>query len=335
MTRNSLNALLELLPRSPSINSKHSSFNDIFRSSRLGTLYNLSKKDQSYYGRHQQPHPEHQVISSYNAAHRRGEWGLKRPLPLVRDSHIVINQLDTEERQTPFYFAADKPKFVKRIQEMSIVLEPWDKTPTREQERLREIVSRRPRSLLRDGHPQWNRSNVDESGLRLITLSANKLRAYFDTINNKLNRKRFKEAQLESGKLEPGIWDESSDSFTQLVQSYLDISLDAPPFQTHPTAGLTYASKGFHPSPSARSNDYQTWFGAPRLGRCQGLKKPGNEGEAVLVHGIAARVKRGSPLIYDRKERVRVKVESAQINPFGQLEVTVSTPWPTSQSNDK
>ena len=332
MARNSLNVLLELLPGSPSIHSKHSSFNDIFRSSRLGTLYNLSKKDQSFYGRHQQPHPEHQVISSFNAAHRRGEWGLKRPLPPVRDSHIVINQLDTEERQTPFYFAAEKPKFIRRIQEMSIVLEPSDKTPAREQKRLRELVPRRPRSLLQDGHPQWNLSNVDESGLRLLTLSANKLRAYFDAINNKANRKRFKEAQLESQ-----ILDETSDSFTELVQGYLDVSLDAPPFQTHPTAGLTYASKGFQPGHASRSDDYRTWFGAPRLGRCQRIKRPGNEveGGAVLVHGIVARVKHGSPLIYDRKERIAVRVESSQVNPFGRLEVTVSTPWPTNQSKDK
>jgi hypothetical protein len=47
--------------------------------------------------------------------------GLKRPLPPVKDIHIVVNQLDTEERQTPYYFAMEKPKFVKRIQEMSIV----------------------------------------------------------------------------------------------------------------------------------------------------------------------------------------------------------------------
>jgi Mitochondrial ribosomal protein subunit len=332
--RGSLNAVLEFLPTTPSINSKHTSFNDIFRSSRLGTLYNLSKRDQLFYARHQQPFPKHQVISSFNAAHRRGEWGLKRPLPPVKDSHIVVNQLDTEERQTPYYFATEKPKFVKRIQEMSIVLEPVGKRPAREQEKLREQISRKPRSLLQDTHPQWNRSIGDEDGPRVLVLSSNKLRGYIDSISNRRNRNRFRDAQ---DRLQPKIIDQSSDGFSQLVQGYLDISLDAPPFKTHPTAGLTYAAKGFLPIPTAHQNDYRLWIGGSRLGRCVRIKGHVNEleGGAALINGMVARMKRGSMVVRDRKELIRLKVETAQINPFGRLEVTVSTPWSAGEYHRK
>jgi hypothetical protein len=201
-----------------------------------------------------------------------------------------------------------------------------DKRPAREQEKLRERISRKPRSLLHDTHPQWNRSIGDEDGPRVLTLSSNKLRGYLDSISNRRNRKRFRDAQ---NRLQPKIIDQSSDGFSQLVQGYLDISLDAPPFKTHPTAGLTYAAKGFLALPTAHQDDYRLWIGSSRLGRCVRIKGNVNEleGGAALINGIVARMKRGSVVVRDRKELVRLKVEKAQINPFGRLEVTVSTPW--------
>src|SRR5271154_6221920 len=95
-------SLLKLLPQTPSIRSTHKSFNDVFRSSRLATIQNISSQDPSFYTRHRQHHPKHQVISSFNAAHRWGDWGLKRPFPPVKAAHIIVPEFATQERQTPY-----------------------------------------------------------------------------------------------------------------------------------------------------------------------------------------------------------------------------------------
>jgi hypothetical protein len=49
-----------------------------------------------------------------------------------------------------------------------------------------------------------------------------------------------------------------------------------------------------------------------------------NTFHTALVYGIVAKVERGQKFVPDRSELVALKVESANINPFGRLEVTMA-----------
>lgn len=317
-------SLLKLLPETPSIRSKHKSFNDVFRSSRLATIQNLSSEDPQFYTRHIQYHPKHQVISSFNAAHRRGDWGLKRPLPPVKDAHIIVSEFDTQERQTPYTFATEKPRFVRRMKEFGLVLSvpAFDNTLAKNLEyRLPERQARRPRSPLEHLHPQWNRSSGNETGPRILTLSVSEFRKYLRNISGK-------RAGLDATRLRLGISDNQSDAAKQLVQAYLDIPLHRPAYQTHPTAGLTYSGPGSIPSSLIGTRgDAQTMAGGPRLGRII-KQKSGAPAVSIfhiaLVYGIVARVDKGPKVVPDRSEQVALKVESSHVNPFGRLEVVMS-----------
>ena len=315
--------LLQLLPQTPSIRSKHKSFNEIFRSSRLATIQNISSDDPSFYTRHRQHYPKHQVISSFNAAHRWGDWGLKRPFPPVKDAHIIVTEFDTQERQTPYTFATEKPRFVRRMKEFGLVLRvPVSDTRLAKtlEYRLPERQSRRPRSPLQHLHPQWIRGSGNETGPRILTLSRYEFRKFLRSIDGK-------RTELDATRSRLGVTDSQSDATKQLVQACLDIPLHKPIYQTHPTAGLTYSTNGSMPSTRfGTRSDAWTMIGGPRPGRL--LKpKPGpgtNSFHIALVYGIVAKVERGQKFVPDRSETVALKVESANVNPFGRLELTMS-----------
>ena len=316
-------SLLQLLPQTPSIRSTHKSFNNVFRSSRLATIQNISSQDPSFYTRHRQHHPRHQVISSFNAAHRWGDWGLKRPFPLVKDAHIIVTEFDTQERQTPYTFATEKPRFVRRMREFGLILEvPISDTRLSKtlEYRLPERQARRPRSPLQHLHPQWLRGSGNETGPRILTLSAYEFRKFLRTIEGK-------RAELDASRLRLGITDNQSEATKQLVQACLDLPLRKPIYQTHPTAGLSYSIKGSIPStPAGTKSDTRTMIGGTRPGRLLKLKAGPvmNTFHTALVYGIVAKVEKGQRFSPDRSEPVALKVESANVNPFGRLELTMS-----------
>ena len=316
-------SLLQLLPQSPSIRSRHKSFNDIFRSSRLASIQNISPEEPSFYNRHRQYHPKHQVISSFNAAHRWGDWGLKRPFPPVKDPHIVVTEFDTQERQTPYTFGSEKLRFVRRMQEFGLVLEVpiSDTRLSRTLEyRLPERQSRRPRSPLQHLHPQWVRGSGNETGPRILTLSAYEFRKFLRTIDGK-------RGELDTTRLRLGITDNQSEATKQLVQAVLDLPLHKPVYQTHPTAGLSYSTRGSLPStPFGTKSDTRIMKGGTRPGRLLKPKiGPGvSTFHTALVYGIVAKVEGGLKFVPDRSEAVALKVEVANVNPFGRLELIMS-----------
>src|SRR6202021_1775194 len=159
-----------------------------FRGSRLATIPKVTSQPPSYFTRHQQFYPQHQVISSFNSAHRRGDWGLKRPLPPVKDANIISSELDTQERQTPFTFATEKPRFIKRMTEFGLELKvpatdaQWAKAPDYS---LAERQSRRPRSPLEHLHPQWNRKTGAETGPWILGLSSTEFSRFLRNVSDK------------------------------------------------------------------------------------------------------------------------------------------------------
>src|SRR5579859_2436543 len=229
--------LLETLPKSSS-RCQHKSFADVFRSSRLATLPKITNDPPNYFTRHQHPYPRHQVITAFNSAHRRGDWGLKRPLPPVKDANIVIEELDTIERQTPYVFASEKPRFVRRMKEYGLVLTTPDEDTENSkghQYNLNERVSRRKQSPLEDYHPQWNRKAGGESGPWVLGLKDKQYTQYLRDISER--REELTGTQQQDPETE-------AYRLRDKVRASLDVPVHQPAYKTHATAGLTYSAPG-------------------------------------------------------------------------------------------
>ncbi|KAK1767990.1 mitochondrial ribosomal protein MRP51 [Phialemonium atrogriseum] len=69
--------------------------------------------------------PTHQVITTPNSSRKRGDWGLKRPLPLKSTTKtstpmLRIKQVDSVEHITDFSSAADHGMSLRKWQDMNI-----------------------------------------------------------------------------------------------------------------------------------------------------------------------------------------------------------------------
>ncbi|KAG9244686.1 mitochondrial ribosomal protein MRP51 [Calycina marina] len=83
------------------------------------------------------PHPMHQAITTTPKSLHRGDWGLKRPLPLrattkTSTPHLRIESIDTFEHITDFKSAADHTITLKKWQELNLPL----MTPARREKNL-------------------------------------------------------------------------------------------------------------------------------------------------------------------------------------------------------
>ena len=313
-------AVLSKSPVSSSLRSQHKSFNDIFRSSRLATIPKpLTSDPPTFYARHQQPHPQHQVLSSFNAAHQRGDWGLKRPLPPVKDAHIIVSEIDSQERQTPFTFATEKPRFIRRMREFGLVLKlPRSDAASAQgsQYWLAERRNRRPRSILEHFHPQWNRLSGIESGPWITGLSRNQFTKYLNDIASK-------RSEIAALRAKHGLTDDNERA-KHLVQAYLDIPINQPQYVTHATAGLSYSAGGSMPStPVGVKADPATMAGGLRAGRIINGKSSGTIFNA-LTHGVVANVENSFSSHADRAVPAGLIPSFASISRQGRLELSVT-----------
>jgi hypothetical protein len=303
--------VLGLLPDSPSVRSQHKSFADIFRGSRLAAVPKVTDEPAMYLQRHQQYFPKQQVLTSFQSAHRRGEWGLKRPLPPVKNANIIVTEIDTQERQTPYIFAAEKMRFVRKMREFGLELKvPTDDAYVAQAPDywLSERQARRLRSPLAHLHPQWNRNTGGETGPWILGLKSRQFSQFLETV-------AAKRGELHAARMRLGISERQSDRAKQLVQACLDIPPFKPAYITHATAGLTYSAGGSMPSPLAQT--------PPRRGRVNRVAplSPAN----ILTHGIVARLENsGNMRTPSREQPVAVHPVSATIGRSGRLEVSVS-----------
>jgi Mitochondrial ribosomal protein subunit len=79
------------------------------------------------------PYPTHQVISTPESSRARGDWGLKRPLPLKKtafttEAAIRLNAIDTFEQITDFDSAQDHAKSFRKLQELHLALQRPDRS---------------------------------------------------------------------------------------------------------------------------------------------------------------------------------------------------------------
>ncbi|EPS44896.1 hypothetical protein H072_1111 [Dactylellina haptotyla CBS 200.50] len=69
------------------------------------------------------PYPTHQAITTPDSSRRRGDWGLKRPIPRkVESTYIRYNNIDTMEHMTKIESSHDTVLTLKKWQEMDIPL---------------------------------------------------------------------------------------------------------------------------------------------------------------------------------------------------------------------
>lgn len=73
-----------------------------------------------------------QVYSSHGGHLHRGNWGLKRPLPIRRrNAHITVKAVDSREEQTEWKFSDKEARFTKMWEEVGVTPElvegPWQK----------------------------------------------------------------------------------------------------------------------------------------------------------------------------------------------------------------
>ncbi len=71
------------------------------------------------------PYPTHQVITTLSTSRKRGDWGLKRPLPLrstTTTTHpmLRIKAVDTSEQITDYASATDHGMTLKKFQELGM-----------------------------------------------------------------------------------------------------------------------------------------------------------------------------------------------------------------------
>ncbi|KAK3352281.1 mitochondrial ribosomal protein MRP51 [Lasiosphaeria hispida] len=77
--------------------------------------------------------PTHQVITTLNSSRQRGDWGLKRPLPLwtttkSTNAMLRVKKIDTIEDITDFSSATDQGLTLRKFQELNIPLTVPDNT---------------------------------------------------------------------------------------------------------------------------------------------------------------------------------------------------------------
>lgn len=71
------------------------------------------------------PYPTHQIIATSDASRSRGDWGLKRPLPMkstFKSRGIRMHSLDTTDEITEFENARDHLMTLKKLQELNLSL---------------------------------------------------------------------------------------------------------------------------------------------------------------------------------------------------------------------
>ncbi|KAJ3557010.1 hypothetical protein NM688_g1709 [Phlebia brevispora] len=96
-----------------------------------------------------------QVWTTFGGDAARGNWGLKRPLPLrKRAAHISISAVDTKEQQTVWKHAGTSRRFVKMWDEVGIQPKTRDENTPRADLVDSDFVTKE------DGAKPWTRNNA-------------------------------------------------------------------------------------------------------------------------------------------------------------------------------
>jgi Mitochondrial ribosomal protein subunit len=329
-----IGSIFKSLPETPPCRNRHHSFTDVFRSSRLASVQHLDDYVPPFKARHAQLYPLRQVISSFNAAQRRGDWGLKRPLPQVNNANINVHNIDSQDREAPFTFATEKARFVERMTELGLVLEvpALDITAAKPGTyHLEQRQARRQVSPLEHLHPQWTRPSGTETGPRVLTLPSKKYKRYLRNVSHgrpefeaMLAKYNIRDFQITSTTAKEAAREKEMARAKQLVRAHLDLASSKPTYKTHPTAGLVYMTKGYMPSTTdGTKSNARTMVGKGRkIADWTALLDPPSA--LVLFHGTVASMNKKLDDVPDRDEPVDMRVTSATVSREGRLEIAVA-----------
>ncbi|KAI5783914.1 mitochondrial ribosomal protein MRP51, partial [Peziza echinospora] len=209
--------------------------------------------------------PTQQAISTPSSSHSRGDWGLKRNLPLkVTQKYLKYNELDTIEHRTTFESAHGEVMALRRWQEMDIPLtlpsegghtdETLSPSARRAQALKNHPTARQNASLTKWRYESPYLQNLPPRALRAWLLK--KVRPRREEFITFLKRNEYLQAssKLSSGapNHEPTAKDLADIKIDlaklrndplvleSLITAFLDLPKNSPPPATHPSAGLQY-----------------------------------------------------------------------------------------------
>ncbi|KAL7272684.1 hypothetical protein RUND412_004493 [Rhizina undulata] len=302
------------------------------------------------------PYPTMQAIATPPASHARGEWGLKRDLPLkTKNVYLRYKDLDTLEHFTTFESAHDDVFTLRKWQEMDIPLTKSPLLPGK------STSFEYPETVF-DGnmetHPetyQW-RYNAP----LLSSMTPGELQAFIKKhvkprrtefslfVTKAAQRKKLSQEykkmdiappESELAKIEELRVGDPADllplrndpvELQRMVASFLGLPVDVAPYRVHPSAGLHYTRSAAYLPNDPHHGPQQ--IPRPILGRH--LNFAPQVGMLVGVGGIVAKVddsstiNRGGPRNENRFSTSHYSPHKAFIDSNGRINLTVSPAEP-------
>ncbi|KAI2628352.1 hypothetical protein GGS21DRAFT_527554 [Xylaria nigripes] len=194
------------------------------------------------------PYPTRMTITTPSTSRVRGDWGLKRPLPLkttIKQTYplVRIRQMDSLEHITDFQSASDHTMTLKKFQELNLPLlvPPWAKEDTRSIvespksvfEREGDVTAIEPEQAEALESKRWNFKGPWLAGMtdgefnkwlaKRVRPRRAEFRAFLKDIFAKELTKKNKEEAIRNGLPEPSDVVASMISDTQFVDCLREI----------------------------------------------------------------------------------------------------------------
>ncbi|RPB24606.1 hypothetical protein L211DRAFT_784889, partial [Terfezia boudieri ATCC MYA-4762] len=199
-------------------------------------------------------HPTVQAITTPASSHHRGDWGLKRNLPLkVSQKYLKYHSLDTLEHRTTFESAHGDVMVLKRWQEMDIpltksqltlavrasVFDEIDETKWRYKGPFMQSMNPKELAVYINSKVKPRKQEFLEYVKRYQYISSH------NSVSSIPNRLPTKE-ELNDIKVDILTLRADPLILEKLVISFLDLPTFSAPPETHPSAGLHYIRTASH-----------------------------------------------------------------------------------------
>jgi len=302
------------------------------------------------------PYPTLQAITTPRSSAFRGDWGLKRDLPLsksAKTTYMRYGNLDTIEHMTTFESAHDDVYTLRKWQELDVALYP----PISENDYNMDSSSFNPRSTVFDEvKPEAYKWRYE--GRFVKGMAPKDLREYikkevvprkdefYDFAARRQRVDKVRRNYIESGELvSQAQVEEDAEKLEieevdmmklradhqyleRLVIDFLDIPINKPP-STHPSAGLHYTRSNAHVynDPELGPQEHRKEVPGRRLGRQMG-------GQLAGIGGVVAMVQRNStrtPKNEDRFVVHKYRPVKAGIDSKGKIQLAVDQVVPPSE----
>lgn len=299
------------------------------------------------------PHPTVQSITTPPSSAFRGDWGLKRDIPLrvsCSTQYLRYNELDTPEHMTTFESAHDDVITLKKWQEMDITISK--DAILDDYSSMKNSFAARPTVF--DSDTEAESYKWRYKGPYLADMTAGEMREYitkhvkprqaefYKFVACKQFADQFRKqhpeaevsladlkvmAQKHSEELEVDVLElrANPSSLERLVYEFLDIPVQGRPHRTHPSAGLYYTRSHARVYNNPESGPRSQRKSIP--GRELNYNKESNT-KMVGLGGVVARLSKTGHGIQRSSQINRFEVHKfmpmkAVINPSGKIQLEV------------